>query len=163
MPRLLRLFCLCSLGLLATWQLGCNSGDSATDAPPAESADDHDGHDHAGDHGHDDELGLHEALSKIESLAATINQSLNDGDADAVHDSLHEIGHLLEDLPALAEAHGLSEADQQKLSEASTQMMDAYGAVDATLHGDEGKSWDEVKETIDASLKTLQSLDHAHE
>jgi len=173
MRQSIRLFCFVALGLLATWQLGCNNSDPGTDAATAQ-ADGHDGdhdgdeHDHAGhddDHegDHDHEMDFDASLEKVESLAATINESLANDDADAVHDSLHEIGHLLEELPEMAKEHGFSDADQEKLGAATEKMLDAYEAVDATLHGDEGKSWEEVKGDVESGLETLKSLEHSHE
>ncbi len=153
MHRALQFVCLLSLGLFITHQIGCNGPKE----PTASEADDHD-HDH--DH---DRLSFGQAIGKIEELAGTIGQSMAKGDSDAAHEPLHEIGHLLEELPHLAKDEGLSEQQQASLDAAVNQLMDAYGAVDAIMHGEDGKSYDDVKEEIAASLKTLESFEHSHE
>jgi hypothetical protein len=69
---------------------------------------------------------------------------------------LHEIGHTLEHVERHAENLDLSEAEQEKVDSAINSLFDAFGSIDEQFHGGEGKSLDEVRESIDTSMKTLQ-------
>jgi len=148
MFRAIRFVSLLTLGFVLSVQIGCNSSDTATE-PATNQADQH-----------DHELTFGQAVDKIQELAGTIGESMAKDDADAAHHPLHEIGNLLNGLPHLAEHEELSEESLKLLQDAVDKMMDAYSAVDATMHGEEGKSYDDVKGDIDAALETLESFDH---
>jgi len=151
MFRAIRFVSSLALGLILSVQVGCNSNDTATG--PATSQGDP----------HDHELSFGQAIGQIKELAGTISQAMAKDDADAAHDPLHQIGHLLNDLPHLAEHEELSEENLKLLRGAVAKMMDAYSAFDATMHGEEGKSYDDIKSDIAAALETLESFDHSHE
>jgi len=134
---------------------------------------DHDGHDHDG-HEHDtikaDELGLDvdtlppaggppmpatyaEAVEQLAGMVTRITAGLADDDVDSVHDELHDVGNALENVEQLAKK---SEQSEDSLA-AVDQLFDAFGAIDEKLHGEPGKDYDEVKDDIDAAMKTLQA------
>jgi hypothetical protein len=136
-------------GCLVSLSTGCNSSDPASET--------------VAEHGHDHDLDFGGAIGQIEELAATIGDALAAGDMDTAHDPLHEIAHLLEDLPDLAQHAGLSDADQASVKAAANKLMDAYGAIDEQMHGEEGKSYDSVKDDIAAGLESLESFEHTHE
>ena len=142
------LLCVLSCGLLFTLQAGCNKSDSATETMATESVD------HA--------LSFGQAVGQIEQLAQSIGQSMANGDTEAAHEPLHEIGHLLDELPHLAELEGLAETDQATIQAAADQLMDAYGAIDAGMHGEAGKSYDDVKGDIATALESLDAFEHSH-
>ena len=162
MIRAIQLVCLFTLGFVISMQTGCNKADTTADATAGQSDDhDQDGHDH-GDHDHAN-MSFGAAIAEIEELSGTISESMAKDDADAAHDPLHHIGDLLETLPELAKKDGLSEDDQKTVNGAVAKLMDAYGAVDAIMHGEEGKSWDEVKGEIDEATTTLTAFEHDHD
>ena len=164
MLRAIQLICFLALGFVVSMQSGCEKSDPASDSTATATAtdghDDHEGHDHD-EHEHADTFGG--AIAELEELAGTISSSMAKGDGDAAHNPLHEVGHVLEALPELAKKDGLSEEDQASVKGAVATLMDAYGEVDAIMHGEEGKSWDDVKEGIGEAVKTLTSFEHGHD
>lgn len=162
MIRAIQFVCLFALGFVISIQTGCSKADTTADATTGQS-DDHDGHDHDhGDHDHSD-MSFGVLIAEVEELSGTISDSMAKDDAGAAHDPLHHIGDVLEVLPEAAKKEGLSEADQKTVNGAVAKLMDAYGAVDAIMHGEEGKSWDEVKGEIDEATQTLTAFEHDHD
>lgn len=159
MIRAIQFVSLFALGFVISIQTGCSKADTTADATTGQS-DDHDDHDH-GDHDHSD-MSFGVLIAEVEELSGTISDSMAKDDADAAHDPLHHIGDVLEVLPEAAKKEGLSEADQKTVNGAVAKLMDAYGAVDAIMHGEEGKSWDEVKGEIDEATQTLTAFEHDH-
>lgn len=124
---------------------------------PVESAEGHHDHDH-GHGGHEDHPETYaEAVDQLESIDKTIRDAFAADDADTAHGPLHDIGHLLEEVTELAQKETMSEEQRADVQQAVESLFDLYGAVDATMHGGEGKSYDEVKDDIDAALATLKS------
>lgn len=160
MLRAVRLICLLSLGLAFSAQVGCNKGDTATSSTATHDYDHDDGHAH-GDHGHATDFGG--GIEELEELSGKIGTAMAKGDADTAHDPLHEVGHVLEALPELAKKAGLSDEDQKAVNGAVATLMDSYGEVDAGMHGEEGKSWDDLKGDIEAAVKTLTAFEHGHD
>jgi hypothetical protein len=162
MVRAIQFACFLALGFVVSVQTGCTKADTATETTAGQSGDhaddghDHDGHDHAN-------MNFGAAIAELEELTGTISQSMAKDDADAAHDPLHEVGDLLEALPELAKKEGLSKDDQKSVNGAVAKLMDAYGSVDAIMHGEEGKSWDDVKGDIDEATKTLTAFEHDHD
>ena len=132
---------------------GCPSSD------PVESADGD--HDHNHGHGHGDHEKhpetYAEAVGQLVSMDKTIRDAFAANDADTAHGPLHDIGHLLEEVTELAQKETMSEEQTAAVQQAVDSLFELYGAVDATMHGGEGKSYDEVKNDIDAALATLTS------
>jgi hypothetical protein len=159
MLRAIQFFSCLSLGLVVSMQTGCSKPDTATE-PTAAETDDHADHDD-GDHEHAADFGG--AIAELEELAGTISASMAKDDPDAAHNSLHEIGHVLEGLPELAKQEGLSDDQQKSVTGAVATLMDSYGDLDAGMHGEEGKSWDDLKGSIDTAVETLTAFEHGHE
>lgn len=149
MFRAIRFVSSLAIGLVLSVQIGCNSNDAAT-GPATSQGDEH-------------ELSFGQSIAQIKELAETISESMAKDDADAAHHPLHQIGNLLNDLPHLAEHEELSGENLKLIQDAVAKMMDAYSAVDATMHGEEGKSYDDVKADIDAALETLESFENSDE
>ncbi|KAA5546067.1 CbtA family protein [Roseiconus nitratireducens] len=144
---------------------GCSQPTEPADTS-AEAAHDHDSeagdHDHAeGEHDHADDEHEHEfatldeATEEIESLNKTIKDGFANNDVDAAHDPLHHIGEVLEATDHWVQESDLPEPRKQELAAAIEQLFDAFGAIDESLHGDGGKSYDEVSESIQSALDTL--------
>lgn len=139
---------------------GCPGSDTSPD-DAVESADGDHSHDHDHDHDHGDDEPhpetYAEAVEQLVSIDKTIRDAFAADDADTAHGPLHDIGHLLEEVAALAAKEPMSEEQRADVQQAVDSLFDLYGAVDDTMHGREGKSYDEVSTEIDAALKTLQS------
>lgn len=131
--------------------VGSGCGETAKNAP-ATSSQNH-GHDHA-EHDHGPES-LKDALAELTSLRNTIRDSFAKNDQDAAHGPLHEVGAILEAIPELAKKESVSAENQAAIETAVKTLMDAFGNVDKTMHGQEGSTYSEESATIDATLATL--------
>ncbi|MEO9590450.1 hypothetical protein [Rhodopirellula bahusiensis] len=146
---------------------------------------DHDGHDHDahghdihdhGDHDHetidasaaglstdalvhlekaDAPKSLDEAIKKLTSMQSTIAGGFADDDVDSIHNELHEIGTLLEQTESLAKESDLDDEKKKQALAAIDTLFDAFGSVDAKLHGDEGAEYSEVGGDIEDAIKVL--------
>jgi hypothetical protein len=177
---------LLSLALVAA--PGCQpssptDSDAATATGSSDHDHDHEGHDHEGhDHdGHDhdvidaDAAGLTTdalvhldepaapksfaaAVDKLTKMKATIAGGFADDDIDSIHHELHEIGTLLEQTESLAKASDLNEEQKKQALAAVDSLFDAFGSVDAKLHGENGAEYSEVSGDIDDAIKVLGGL-----
>lgn len=145
-----------SLSVLAltVFICGCQEPDGGGSVPPV-MVGDHEGHDH-GEGGHPETLG--EAMHQLTELRDTVRDAFAEGDSDAAHGPLHEVGHLIDEVAELAEAAGLSaEANAVIISNAEI-LMDSFGAVDKKMHSeDEGSDYSEVSDKIDAALTAIMT------
>lgn len=133
--------------------VGCGGGaDRSADRPPVsidelEAA--HEGHSHADNYV--------DAIAELEEMRGVIAKAFADGDLDAAHDPLHEVGHVLDELVSLAKKDGVSEEGISAIESAVNTLMDNFGAVDEKFHGEEGKDYSEVKDAIDAAMEQLKA------
>ena len=135
--------CLCSV------MSGCN------DASDSQSGEADHGHDH--DHDHSARLPFGALVGEIAEHSEEIKAAFDGGNKDEAHDPLHEIGHLVQQLPEAAAETDLAEADWNAVKEASEKLMEAFGKVDALFHDDEGGStFAEVEEDVQAAMAVLQ-------
>ncbi len=109
----------------------------------------------ASDHGHDHPETLADAVKELQSTCATIKAAYEKDDAEAAHEPMHEVGHLLEQFPDLIAKSDLDEAGKEEAKKAAESLFESYNAVDAGMHGQEGKKYADVSEAIDASLQVL--------
>lgn len=159
MLRAIRLVCFLALGFTLSLQFGCNKGETTTTSSLTTTDDGH-GHEH-GDHDHATDFAG--AIRELEELSGAIGTAMDQGDGDTAHDPLHEVGHVLEAMPELAKKEGLSDDDQTAVNGAVATLMDAYNEVDKGMHGEEGKSWEELKGDIDSALQILTAFEHGHD
>ena len=157
---------LCGLCALAGFLFG---GCSPTPAPKQNTVvekghADHDDHvdhaDHADnddhpDHAHEHPTTYDAAVSELEKLRMQVKTHLADGDKEKADGPVHAIGHLMGDLKDLAAKENLDETSRDSIDKASEELMDCFGQIDATLHGGEGKTYDEVSARIDAAMTVL--------
>jgi len=112
-----------------------------------------------GDHDHDDHkqaTSLKKALETIERYRAEIKEAFSKKQPEDAHDALHEVGHSLESITNLA-GTTTTEA-KQSVKKAVDELFACFGAMDDTLHGKTGKSYDEVGERIDAAMAILNRM-----
>lgn len=153
--------------------------------PALAPRDDHAGHDHAGhdhsdhDHatpaqtGHDmppggAEAEGHEGHHHPETLAALVAElvglvdktrgAIEAGDRDTGDATVHEFGHLVEDVEALATEAKLPEAAREAVVKAGNDLFDAFDALDHAYHdgGDVAEAWKGKAAAIEAALRTLK-------
>lgn len=163
--------------------VGCQPKED-TLSPAAKAMSEHEGHDHGeGDHhghGHDghghgeqadiniDSLvpievapGPKDLPSGVEQLAAlreAVGKGFADDDVESIHHQLHSVGSLLESVEDLVKSSDLSGDAKKEANQAIEQLFDAYGDVDAKLHGQNGKDYSDVADDIETAIKTLQDL-----
>ena len=84
-----------------------------------------------------------------------IKVAFESGQPDDAHGPLHDIGHVLEQIPKLAGSE-LPEDQAEEAMLAVAQLFDAYGQVDDAMHKNEEPDYAAVAEAIDASMATLE-------
>lgn len=116
------------------------------------------GQDHGHDHGHEHEHtyeSVKDAVDELVALRNSIRDAFAKNDEEAAHDPLHEIGHVLEAIPAQARKDKLADDKVAAVESACNTLMDAFGAVDKTMHGQEGSKYSDVSAKIDAAVDEL--------
>lgn len=161
MPKSFRFYAL-SLSVVTGLVLaGCDA--PATKTAPAKNTQSADSHDHAGEkgdaHDHDhSNLSLADTVKEIDEFRKTIADALAANDTEKAHDPLHEIGHLIEGLPAAGTKASLSEADQAELTKSADALMEAFGKIDEGMHGKEEVKYSSVSEQIDKAMEVLRKV-----
>lgn len=113
------------------------------------------GHDHDHDHEHPENYA--EAVALVEKLAGEIQAALAENDLEKADGPVHEIGHILEDVAELAVVANLSEESLNSVKAAVDSLMADFAAVDATIHGREGKTYADVAESVQAAIQALKA------
>ena len=163
MSRLVAL--LAPLALLAPI-CGCSP---AAKAPPAAqpaaakpAGDDHDhDHDHS-DHAHPETLAA--GIADLEQAVADVAAKLAEGADDAADDSVHAIGHLVDDLRGLlAKQEGLADEAKVAGTQALDEIFTAFNTLDEAIHSDAEdakakvrEAHDSVKDSIAKAVATLK-------
>jgi len=153
---------------------GCGTSAPAPSSDQASEAHDHHdehgdhGHDHGHDHDHDHghahaaPESLSAAVSTLAGLRDKIDAALSEADLETADGPVHEVGHILESLPALADKAAVNAEQSETVKQAQAALFEAFGALDKTIHGkSSGKSWDDVKETVNSAIADLQNVTSA--
>ena len=108
-------------------------------------------------HSHEDHSpeSMKDAVTELKAMRDTIREAFAKNDQDGAHDPLHEVGHVLEAIPELAKKEKVTTENQAAIEKAVNSLMDAFGRVDKTMHGQEGSTYSEESATIDATLAAL--------
>ncbi|MFO0820232.1 MAG: hypothetical protein U1A77_19950 [Pirellulales bacterium] len=163
---------------------GCGSSDQGPAKATATKHDhdhaehDHDGHDH-GEHDHDGHShgpaaasdkdktaakpaakaeSFTDAVAQLGGLHAKIRDGFEKNDVDSAHGPLHDVGHLLEQIPALAGKETQDAAVLEEVKKQVDELFDLYGKVDEKLHGEKGADYKDVAEKIDAAMEKLKKI-----
>ena len=145
-----------SLGLL-----GCGpAGDTPPAGGPAAS------HDHEqGDHDHGDAkeapagpADLRAGVAELRKNYEAIRDAFQANDMDKAHTPLHEVGELLEGLPALADKAALGAAERDAAKAAIDAMFDGYGQIDGAIHAGKQPDYAAVAEKLDKGMADLQAV-----
>ena len=99
-----------------------------------------------------------EGLAELTALRNTIRDAFAANDMDTAHDPLHEVGDVLLAIPELTKKENIDSEKQASIQKAVDTLMDAFGRVDKTMHGQEGSTYAEESATIDAAVLELESL-----
>jgi len=139
--------------LMSTFALGCNPSPNAKPA----AAVGHEEHDH--DHGGEKQPeSLAETVDAIAKSGTTILDAFKSGKPEDAHDKLHEIGHLIESLPALGAKSNLTPEAISTIASANEKLMDAFGKLDESLHGGEEQNLDVISQAVESSLTELKAV-----
>ncbi|MCP4192185.1 MAG: hypothetical protein GY768_16355 [Planctomycetaceae bacterium] len=150
MKRTMSPICLLFLCLFV---LGCTQADDQQQA-----GNDH-GHDH--DHGHhhsaENRVPFDSLVIRICGHRDAIKAAFDADKEDEAHAPLHEIGHLIGQLPDAAAETDLEESDWNQVKQASDNLMVSFGKVDARFHGEEeGVKFPEVEKEVQDAISVLQ-------
>ncbi len=97
-------------------------------------------------------------MAELSSLRNTIRDAFAANDMDLAHDPLHKVGAVLLAIRELAKKENADSEKQASIQKAVDTLMDAFGRVDKTMHGQEGSTYAEESATIDAAVLELESL-----
>ena len=122
----------------------------------------HDDHDHDHDHEQSHAPGKSSvdfpgAVAEVVRLDDTIRKAFAEQDTAAADEPIHAIGHLLEQLPELAKAHG-SGVDVAAVKKSSGLLFEAYSRIDGKLHGGDGSDYDTEAPGIARELSTFRAF-----
>jgi len=104
---------------------------------------------------HEDPKSLPDAIKILEKHTGTINKAFNDKKPEDAHDSLHDVGHVLEAIPALAK--DLSDEKKATIKKAVDELFACFGTLDETLHGGPEAPFSKIEERIAAAMTDLKS------
>ena len=107
-----------------------------------------------GDHNSETTLAI--ALAEIDKHRVEIKEAFLKKQPEDAHDALHEVGHSLESIVGLSGAKTVEA--KQSVKKAVDELFECFGALDDSLHGKTGKSYEEVGERIDAALAVLKGI-----
>jgi len=144
------------VALLSLGLLGC--GPAAERGPAADQAASHD-HDH--DHGDGQAAGPADfpaGVAQLRKNYEAIRDAFQANEPDKAHEPLHEVGELLEGLPALAEKAALGEAALASAKAAAESMFAAYGEIDGAIHAGKQPDYAAVAEKLDKGMADLQAV-----
>lgn len=98
-----------------------------------------------------------EAVAQLSKFRDEIKVAFDNGAPDGAHDALHEIGEVIEALPALAAKQGdVDQAAAADIKGAQKTLMDAFGKLDGVLHGGEAIEYSSIGPDIQTALDTLK-------
>jgi len=158
--------------LIVSASLGCKPVDPKHAAEHAEEVHNHehgkDGHDHGHEHGHEGhsheghDHAEHpktyaEAITKLQALRDTTRDALSKGETEKADSAVHEVGHILEELPKLAKEGTFSDADQAEIKKDADELFAEFDKLDVQIHGDKKTTYDAFATAIDAALERLQA------
>jgi hypothetical protein len=128
--------------------------------------DEHDDHEHD-DHDHDDHddhehpVTVAGGLDELEDVCRRVKESLAAGDLDKADDSVHMVGHLVEDLQKLV-AESKPDADAAAAAtKALDEIFDCFDAMDTALHSTDAEAarkldYAAYAPRIEAAIETLR-------
>ena len=99
-----------------------------------------------------------ELATELVEMRNRIRDGFATNNMEMAHGPLHEVGHVLEKIATAAATENLSADKMEIVRTAKEELFEAFGQGDLTLHGKEGKTYDEVKDSVDAALKQITDI-----
>ncbi len=110
------------------------------------------------EHAHKHPETFAEAVEQLSTFKSEIQTAFTSGDPDSAHDALHEVGHVLEELPTLAEKVTEDAEERKAVVEAQEKLFTAFGKLDETMHGGEDVKYETLQADIDAAMEALSGI-----
>ncbi len=99
------------------------------------------------------------AIGKLHTLADELLGAFEAGTPKAGHDALHGVGDLLKALPTLGQQAGLSAENLTAVSTASETLMDNFGKLDGSMHGETAElDIPAIKTSIESAPSALEKV-----
>lgn len=140
---------------------GCSSSSPpAATTPAAHGHADH-GHDHGG-HEHDHPESFAAGVAQLQATVAAVKDHLAVGASDAADEAVHALGHLIDDVRALAAHEQLGSEATATATQALDDLFDCFDKLDTAIHAPAGQSptpadvHASLAERIDGAIKALQ-------
>ena len=96
------------------------------------------------------------AVAALERHGIAVRQAFTGGAPEKAHDSLHELGNILDKFPTMVDGTQLSPADRDAVKTASEELFDAYTELDMSMHGGDAVKYEDLEEKIDTNLAILK-------
>ena len=123
----------------------------------AEKAAKKDDHDHDHDHAHPETLAA--GVAELEKMWGGIKTALKGGKLDEADDLVHEVGHLLEDLPGLLAKSKPAEDVAEAGKKAIDEVFACFESIDTAVHAGEEEAkkldLDGLATKIESAFKSL--------
>ena len=71
-------------------------------------------------------------------------------------DCVNRVGHILGEIPALADKESISDEDKAAIKSAVEDLFEGFGELDDKMHGGEGATYEEVADKIAQAMATLK-------
>lgn len=99
---------------------------------------------------------LEDAIRAVLMTHTAIQNAFETLDDEAAHGPLHQIGTQLARVAELSS--GLHDAQRHRVQVAVVKLTNAFDSVDATLHGRNGRHYEEVSLEIEDNIVVLQQV-----
>lgn len=106
-------------------------------------------------HEHDAPTTLPDALKQLAKHTETISKAFTDKKPEDAHDSLHDVGHVLEAFPSLAK--DLSDEKKAAVKKSVDELFACFGALDENLHGGPETPYSKIEERVTTAMTELKS------
>ncbi len=113
------------------------------------------GNNAAHSHEHTAPANLPEALKQLDAHAETIGKAFVAETPNDAHDSLHDVGYVLESIPVLAK--DLAEEKKAAVKKFVDELFECFNALDETMHGGIETPYSKIGERIKTALSGLKS------
>ena len=109
-----------------------------------------------GQHGIQEQRSFSQAVKRLIAMNERIRESFAAGDTESAHGTLHQIGHVLEEISELVHQEELPMGQILAVEMARDRLFTAFGNIDKTLHGRKGSTYDDEARLIRAALEFME-------
>src|SRR5687768_15893916 len=92
----------------------------------------------------DDEAPYAAAVAALERHGDAVREAFTSGKPEDAHDSLHEVGEILDKFPTLVDGTKLAPGERETVKTASTELFDAYTELDMSMHGGDAVKYEDL-------------------